>query len=717
MLDAPAYLLSAAALLASLCALGLGAARVRSRLLAGWSGLPARLADAVLVIAMLILIAESIGTVGLLQRLPLTVVCVGLGLGLRFAVPAPSGAGQAFPEPDQGGWARRVAIAIAAILIVHWSIGTIATLGEGITNYDSTWYHMPFAAHFAQTGSSLGFAHVSPRYLAWFYPQNSELLHGIGMVFYQRDVLSPLLNLLWLCGCLVAAWCIGRPYGKGAWTLAAAAVVLDAGVMSDQAGQARNDVLGIFFLLAAAAMLVNGAAADRERGPGLGSLALAGICAGLAAGTKLSFVAPAIALLIGVPLLLGARNRLRATLAFGSPLLACCAFWYVRNVAVAGNPLPWFRAIGPLRLDGPEQGLGGRPQFSVLHYIGDGKVWSNWFEPALSQRLGELWPLVLLLAAAAIAICLVRGRVDLKLLAFAATAGVIAYLLDGTSAEGQPGSPDGFESSLRHLAPALILGLALVPLAPVASSRRGRLGLGALLAALLIAGDRSGKHWHSPYLLIADLAVVAALCIPLLSSLELPRLGPHIRRLKSQLRPLTVAAATIAAILFGGWFLQRSYLSHRYDEGGFRSEGLNAVFKWTSGLHDQRIATTVPIQYPLIGRDLSNRVSFVGRHRNDAGFTQIGGCRRLRAALAAGRYRFVLTAGGLEGWEPGKSHCLAADPRARPVIHVNQIVVFRLRRGAPIVGGRRREVRGGPARIRSSETRSRFRERQRSSRF
>jgi hypothetical protein len=709
MLDAPAYLLGAATLLASIWALALGAARVRSRLLAGWSGLPARLADAVIALALLILIAELVGTVGMLERIPLAAACVAVGLGLRVSVRPPRETGQPPPAPEPGSWARPVAVAIAAILIVHWSIGTVAALHVGITSYDSNWYHMPFAAHFAQTGSSLGFAYVSPRYLAWFYPQNSELLNGVGMVFTHRDFLSPLLNLLWLGGCLVAAWCVGRPYGKGAWTVAAVAVLLDAGVMADQAGEARNDTLGLFFLLAAAAILVNGAAADKERRPGLGPLVVAGVAVGLAAGTKLSFVAPAAALLVGVPVLYAAGQRLRASLAFGGPLLAGCAFWYVRNVAVAGNPLPWFKAVGPLRLDGPEQGLGGRPQFSVVHYIGDGKVWSDWFEPALSHRLGELWPLVLLAVAGTIALCLVKAKPHLKLVAFAAGAGVISYLLDGTSAEGQPGTPDGFASSLRHLTPALILALVLVPLAPVAESRRGRIGLGALLAVLLIASDRSSKHWHSPYLLLADVAVLAAFCIPLLRSADLPRLGPQLSRLRSRIRPLAASLAAIGFLLVGGWFLQRSYLSHRYDGSGFRSAGLDAAFKWASSLHAQRIATTVPIQYPLVGSDLSNRVNFVGRRRSDAGFTEISGCRRWRAALAAGGYEYVLTTGGFEPWESGKSHCLADDPRARPVIRVKQIVVFRLER--PRAAG----VRDRPPELGHSEPLHGRAQRQRSS--
>src|SRR5437868_71523 len=104
MLDAPAYLFGFASLLASLWGLGMGAARVRSRLLAGWSGLPARLADSVITIGLLILIAELIGLAGALERVPLVAACVVVGLGLRTAIRPPAGDCQGPPAPVQGGW-------------------------------------------------------------------------------------------------------------------------------------------------------------------------------------------------------------------------------------------------------------------------------------------------------------------------------------------------------------------------------------------------------------------------------------------------------------------------------------------------------------------------------------------------------------------------------------------------------------------------------------
>ena len=52
----------------------------------------------------------------------------------------------------------------------------------------------------------------------------------------------------------------------------------------------------------------------------------------------------------------------------------------------------------------------------------------------------------------------------------------LAWLVAPTSASGPDGMPRGFESGLRYLAPALVLGLALLPAAPQLRSRLARLG-------------------------------------------------------------------------------------------------------------------------------------------------------------------------------------------------------------------------------------------------
>ena len=91
------------------------------------------------------------------------------------------------------------------------------------------------------------------------------------MLAFGRDLLSPLLNLGWFVGCLLACWCIGRPYRVAPWSLALGAIALSVPALSDQAGEARNDIVGIFFLLAAVAIAAQclGGRAARGRARGL----------------------------------------------------------------------------------------------------------------------------------------------------------------------------------------------------------------------------------------------------------------------------------------------------------------------------------------------------------------------------------------------------------------------------------------------------------------
>ena len=73
-----------------------------------------------------------------------------------------------------------------------------------MTGFDSTWYHGPFAAGFFQSGNTIDLHFIAPQFLAWFYPANGEIFHAVGMLAFGRDLLSPLLNLGWFVGCLLA---------------------------------------------------------------------------------------------------------------------------------------------------------------------------------------------------------------------------------------------------------------------------------------------------------------------------------------------------------------------------------------------------------------------------------------------------------------------------------------------------------------------------------
>ena len=684
MLSASRYLLGVAEIAVLAGAAGLGAARVRSRLLPGFSGSPAWLATTLVAIAILLGSAELLGAVGLFKPVPYLLAVIAIGLGLRLGLDAGRRFGPSPTAPDPGLPMRLCGLAIAAVVIGHFCIGLRLRLSTGMTGFDTTWYHAPFAADFAQSGRTFDIHFIAPQFLTWFYPQSSELLHGVGILAFSRDLLSPLLNLGWLGGCLLAGWCIGRPYGAAPVSLAGAALVLGSGAFADQAGEARNDVVALFFVLTAVAILVNAAGARPAAGvrrvgnpaiPG-GAIALAGLSIGLAAGTKVNFLAPALALVGSLALIAPRGERLRALATAGMPALAGCGFWYLRNLVHAGNPLPWVKHLGPLALPSPEQAIGGREGFGVLHYLTDPGVWSDWFAPGLHQGLGVLWPAIIAAALAGALLCLGRtAGPALRASAIVALALLAAWLVAPASASGPDGEPLGFLSGLRYLVPALALGLALLPLAPRLRSVGARWAVLGGLALALPFTVASGDPWYSGYLAAAVLAGALAVALAALLGSRWP--AAHRRAAAG------AALAAAALILAAGERGQRTYLENRYADPGFAAPGLDAAFRWARPLSGERIATTSTRQYPLFGTDLSNRVRFVGLHRPNAGFVRPSTCRSWRRALNEGGYDYVVASlDRIEAGHPAfppEAGWTASDPAARVVLRRPPTVVFRLR--------------------------------------
>src|SRR6185295_3705446 len=108
-------------------------------------------------------------------------------------------------------------------------------------------------------------------------------------------------------------------------------------------GQASNDVAAAALVLTAVALVLHGRLAPAPT-------ALAAVAAGLAVATKLTVLAPVGVLTVGVVLLTVRRHRLVA-LAWVLALALFGCFWFLRNLAVADSPLPWFDVeLGPISL-------------------------------------------------------------------------------------------------------------------------------------------------------------------------------------------------------------------------------------------------------------------------------------------------------------------------------------------------------------------------------
>src|SRR4051812_9209961 len=206
MLDPGRYLLGAAEVGLLVACAWIGASSLRSRLAPTFSGSPAALATLVLGLALLIWVAELLGTFGLFEPLPYLLAVAILGVALSTLLPRMSGdqggRGQLGPQrpthPPAGPAGRSIsiptliALAIAAIALVHCADATRLRLDTGMTGFDTTWYHAPFAAGFFQSGDTWGLHLIAPQFLAWFYPANAEVVHAIGMNAFDRDLLSPL---------------------------------------------------------------------------------------------------------------------------------------------------------------------------------------------------------------------------------------------------------------------------------------------------------------------------------------------------------------------------------------------------------------------------------------------------------------------------------------------------------------------------------------------
>jgi hypothetical protein len=659
MLDLPRYLLGVAEIAWLVGFAALGGHSLRVRLLPTFQGAPARLASVALALALLIWTAEIFGSFGLLEPVPYLVGVAVVGASVWAIPPAGGAAGGTAPEealatgrgggsPAATGPAGLIALAIAVLATVHFAAGVKTRLGTGMTGFDSTWYHGPFAAGFFQSGSTWGLHFIAPQFLAWFYPANAEIFHADGMLAFSRDLLSPLLNLGWFAGCLVAAWCIGRPYRVAPWSLALGAIALSVPALSDQAGEARNDIAGIFFLLAAVAIALNAWASrgEGDRALPTGALIVSGLAAGLAAGTKLNFLLPAAVLVVGLAVAAPSGRRWRALGVAGLAALAGSGYWYLRNLVHTGNPFPWFDHVGPVSLPAPDQALGGREGHSVLSYLTDGSVWSDWFLPGLHGGLTILWPAIVVLALAGLGLCLGRRAGPLlRVVGLVGLAAALAWLIAPTSASGPDGMPRGFESGLRYLAPALILGLVLLP---VASPLRRRLG-------------RSPRCVRS-YPRIARITANAN--------------GPE--GLVWPIATFTLVAIAIVAI---GYPVQRHYLQNRYANPSFAAPGLNAAFQWARSTSGARIATTSTRQYPLYGTGLSNHVQYIGEERPHGGFTAPATCPQWRRLLNAGHYDYVVAS--RDRIEPGKPTYpptvrWTAGSHAEVVLRRAPTVVFRL---------------------------------------
>ena len=675
------YLAGSIELIAVAAAMGLAAVGMRGRFLPGFSGASARLAEVVLGLSLLVVVLELVGVVGLYRPgwvlLASLIAGVGIGMALR-----PAGQGPPLPSPAIRPYALGAAVAAAVLVIAHWAMPTQTGLDIGMYLPNTTWQNAPFAARFVQD-HQVGALHFTEvlNLTVWFYPQNSELLHSAGILFLGNDFLSPLLNIGWAALCLLAAWAFARVYGGGPVAVVAMALVLDANMLLlYQPGDAKNDTMGLFFFLAATAILVNAdaqrrAAAGSARtlhsgGPPLearlpnGALIVAGLAAGLALGTKLNLLAPFGLLTLGV-IAVSAGYRWRATWIWVVSSLLTGGFWFARNLVNAGNPLPWIKA-GPLT--GPDQlDINIREPHNVFHYLAppDGGVIRHHLIPGLHDSFGDLWPLVLVAVIGGFLLAIFRGRTPMiRMLGIVALLSGLAYLVTPLTAAGPEGDPTAFTTNLRYASPALALGALLLGVdSGLLKPRVQPWLLGSLIVLLLVQAvpvwDLHGHLWTRHFLLGAVGLAFFLIVVPV--GLVLAR-----QRGASAAMVAGGAVLALALVVAIGWPKSDDYVKDRYQASTAPHDfpaGMKAALAWFNRTqpHDSRIAVVGGRpgfkQYVFYGDDLSNHVQYVAKHGPHGAYLPIASeasqqlqrgpafvaqCREWVQALNGGGYRYAV---------------------------------------------------------------------------
>ncbi|MFL5891937.1 MAG: hypothetical protein ACJ75I_04270 [Solirubrobacterales bacterium] len=730
-LTAGAYVLGVVELTALVAALAFGAYWVRALLLPSWRGAPARLAEVVAWAAALVLVSEVVGTFGgFKEQVILGVgILVGLVAGLlaRRGAPGPTRVA-APPAPPAWTVAKMVAVLACAALAAAWTIPTLSTLASGFDRTDTLWYHMPLAAKFVQTGYLGHIYFFDPIFLASFYPANSEVFHAVPMLFFDRDILSPVINLGWLAMALLAAYCIGRPYGMGPQALIGSAIALGSqSLVEFQAGEALNDITGVAFVLAAVALLVNGYAAGRAgaSGPPVelapladnlplsakaarvrprlpkprplpqlvtgrdiapAALAIAGVAAGLAAGVKLSFLSPIAALTVGVIVIAPGATRLRATLTFGIPMLLAGGYWYLRNLVAIGNPIPYIGHLGPISLPAPVRDFQLRPDYAVVHYWNDTGVWSHWFAPGLHESFGTLWPATLLGMLAAAVFAIWRGREPiLRVLGAFVIFTTLAYVFTPLTAAGEPGEPIAFTWNVRYLAPAIAVGLAILPCVPAARATvRRQIAVLAALSIVLVFTVGSLVQWKQGH--VKGAVAAGVLVAALAGAIALARRRGWLSRTRGRRAGGAVVAVAAITVVAVGYIGERHYLEDRFQNTG-QSQDLASALRWAADVRDAKVAVAgirgVFTQYPFYGSDLSNEVQWLGKRTPHDGYERIADCREWREAIDAGGFTHVVTT--FDPYLPGtlpnspEGRWTGSDPNAHLVLRDGPVRVFELR--------------------------------------
>ncbi len=447
-------------------------------------------------LTVVICVSEILGSVYLYSVAPVVIALVGLGIAAIWAARRSTWRRSEEPIPladtaHQPGsrTANAAALVAVSVVVAEWSTQTVAAYHHGMLNTDSLWYHMPFAARFVQDHSITGLHYADAQAVTVFFPSSSELIHSLGILLMGNDVLSPLINTLWLGLALLASWCIGRPFCVAPITLTGSAILFASpGLVATQPGGAYDDVVGLALFLSAVALLINSQVLSSR--PQQAAWVIAAASLGLAIGTKWTFIGPAAALTVGVWFVVVRGRKSRTLGVWLIVLLLTGAFWYGRNFIAVGNPVPPLHLkLGPLALPSPQLTI---PSASIARFLFHSADWRVYFLPGLRLSFGPAWWALLGLSGLGLVLAILKGDRLLRILGWVGLASAVIFVFTP-----QYLAPVQFGENVRYVDAAVILGLVLLPINPLLSMwQRARWVLLAYMAILAATQFDAGNLAH-----------------------------------------------------------------------------------------------------------------------------------------------------------------------------------------------------------------------------
>ena len=265
-----------------------------------------------------------LGWLGLLYRwlfLPLFVVTAVVGLREAFLLV------RVLPRPTFRRWPR-VERALVALLVVYVLLAVVGTMAP-ISSPDALFYHAAGPALFAHDHRLV----EMPWSWQSYQPFNVEMLVLDGMLLWN-PIQGAFAALLLSLGAGAAVLCAAyRLAGRRVALLATAIFVAQPFFIWEATSTFVEGGLALMTLLAAWNLA-------RFRSSGrVTDAALAGACAGAAAGMKYVGLAAAAVLAAAGLVLAWRRLRPRAIAAFATAAVLVPLSWYVKNAIVTGNPL------------------------------------------------------------------------------------------------------------------------------------------------------------------------------------------------------------------------------------------------------------------------------------------------------------------------------------------------------------------------------------------